>query len=101
MSQHTTEEQGFVLRLLWAKGLDAADIHKKMCLAYGGKCLSRKAIHNWVEKFSQRRSRVSDDETEVPNWLRQQSGDFCATGFDSLVKRWDKCINVGGGYVEN
>jgi hypothetical protein len=20
--------------------------------------------------------------------------------FDALVKRWDKCINVGGGYVE-
>jgi hypothetical protein len=23
-----------------------------------------------------------------------------AAGFDALVKRWDKCINVGGGYVE-
>jgi hypothetical protein len=23
-----------------------------------------------------------------------------AAGFDTLVKRWDKCINVGGGYVE-
>jgi hypothetical protein len=33
-------------------------------------------------------------------WLRQQSKDFCAAGFDVLVKRWDKCINVGGGYVE-
>jgi hypothetical protein len=26
--------------------------------------------------------------------------DFHAAGFDALVKRWDKCINVGGGYVE-
>jgi hypothetical protein len=25
---------------------------------YGGKCLSRKAAHNWVEKFSQGRSKV-------------------------------------------
>jgi hypothetical protein len=33
-------------------------------------------------------------------WLRQQSEDFCAAGFDALVKRWDKCISVGGGYVE-
>jgi hypothetical protein len=23
-----------------------------------------------------------------------------AAGFDALVKRWNKCINVGGGYVE-
>jgi nicotinamide riboside kinase len=39
-------------------------------------------------------------ETEVREWLRQQSKDFCAVGFDALVKRWDKCINVVGGYVE-
>jgi hypothetical protein len=39
-------------------------------------------------------------ETEVWKWLRQQSKDFYAAGFDALVKRWNKCINVGGGYVE-
>jgi hypothetical protein len=47
--------------------------------------------------------RFADDEeveTEVRKWLRQQSKDFCAAGFDALVKRWDKCISVGGGYVE-
>jgi hypothetical protein len=39
------------------------------------------------------------DETEVCKWLRQQSKDFYAAGFDALVKRWKKCINVDGGYV--
>jgi hypothetical protein len=42
-------------------------------------------------------------ETEVCKWLRQQSKDFCAVGFNgfsALVKRWSKCINVGGGYVK-
>jgi hypothetical protein len=29
-----------------------------------------------------------------------ETTDFYAAGFDTLVKRWDKCINVGGGYVE-
>jgi hypothetical protein len=38
-------------------------------------------------------------ETEVRKWLRHQTKDFYAAGFDALVKRWDKCINVGGGYV--
>jgi hypothetical protein len=37
---------------------------------------------------------------EVQKLLRQQSKDFYAVGFDTLVKQWDKCINVGGGYVE-
>jgi hypothetical protein len=34
------------------------------------------------------------------NWLRQQSKDFYAAGFDTLVKICDKCINVYGEYVE-
>jgi hypothetical protein len=39
-------------------------------------------------------------ETEARKWLRKQSKEFYAAGFDALVKRWDKSINVGGGYVE-
>jgi hypothetical protein len=35
----------------------------------------------------------------VQKWLRQQSKDFNAVGFYALVKRGDKCISVGGGYV--
>jgi hypothetical protein len=57
-------------------------------------------LHNWVEKFSQGRSKAADDETEMRKLLKQQSKNFYAADFDALVKRWDKCINVGGGYVE-
>jgi hypothetical protein len=39
-------------------------------------------------------------EEEVRKWLRQQSKDFYAAGFDKLVKRYDKCISVGGEHVE-
>jgi hypothetical protein len=53
---------------------------------YGGKCLSLKTVHNWAEKFSQGCSKIADD---------------ARAGFDALVKRWDKCISVGGGYFEN
>jgi hypothetical protein len=28
---------------------------------YGGKCFSRKAVYNWVKKFSEGRSKVTDD----------------------------------------
>jgi hypothetical protein len=34
---------------------------KKCFLFYGWKCLSRKAVQNWVEKFSEGRSKVVDD----------------------------------------
>jgi hypothetical protein len=59
----TTEEQRSVVRSLWAKGLNSNDICKEMFPAFGGKCLSRKAVHTWVQKFSQGRSKVAHDET--------------------------------------
>jgi hypothetical protein len=37
---------------------------------------------------------------QARKWLRHQSKDFYAAGFDAPVKQWDKCFNVGGGYVE-
>jgi hypothetical protein len=33
-------------------------------------------------------------------WFRQQPKEFDAAGFQGLVKRWDKCLNVQGDYVE-
>jgi hypothetical protein len=50
---------------LWAKGLNAKDINKEMFPVYGEKCLSCKALHNWVEKFSQRRSKVASHPVDI------------------------------------
>jgi hypothetical protein len=64
------------------------------------KCLSGKAVHSYVEKRGKCFANDEEVETEVRKWLRQEPKDFYAAGFDVLVKRWDKCIDVGGGYVE-
>jgi hypothetical protein len=50
--ESTTEEQRSVMLFLWAKGLNAKDIHEEMFPVYVGKCLSRKAVHNWVANAS-------------------------------------------------
>jgi hypothetical protein len=67
---------------------------------HGGKCSLRKAVHSWVEKSCKLYADDEDVEKQVRKWLRQQSKDFYAAGFDALVKRLDKCVNVGGGYAE-
>jgi hypothetical protein len=36
LDECTTEEQRFVVRLLWAKGVNAKDINKEMFPVYGG-----------------------------------------------------------------
>jgi hypothetical protein len=45
---------------MWTNGHNEKDIHKEMLPAYAGKCVSPKAVHNWVEKFSQRLSKVTE-----------------------------------------
>jgi hypothetical protein len=52
-------KNSFCCAFLWAKGLIAKDIHKEIFPVYGGKCLSRKAFHNWVEKGGKH---FADDE---------------------------------------
>jgi hypothetical protein len=42
----TTEEKRLVESVLWEKGLNAKD--KEMFPVDGRKCLSRKAVHNWL-----------------------------------------------------
>ncbi|GBM02874.1 hypothetical protein AVEN_52048-1 [Araneus ventricosus] len=41
-----------------------------------------------------------DVQHEVLLWMRQQPEEFYAAGVGALIKRWDKCINIGGDYVE-
>jgi hypothetical protein len=56
-----------------------------------------------VKRFHIGGKRFADEEEvekKVWKWLRQQSNDFYAAGFDAPVKRWNKCINGGEGHVE-
>ena len=36
----------------------------------------------------------------VHQWIKQQPSSFFAAGIEKRVPRWDKCLNVLGGYVE-
>jgi hypothetical protein len=67
-----TEDQCSVVRSIWAKRLNAKDIHKEMFPLYGGKCLSHKAAHNWVEKRGKHFADDEEVETEVRKRLRKQ-----------------------------
>ena len=79
--------------------MEAKYIHKEMLPMYGEHCLSRQAVHNWVQKFSEGRTSIEDEHRAgrpVPTATKR----FYAAGFQGLVKRWDKCLNLYGDYVE-
>jgi hypothetical protein len=42
---------------------------------------------------------IADDEEVEMEVAETTVKNFCAAGFDALVKQWNMCI-VGGGYVE-
>ena len=58
----TTIEQRGVVRFLWAKGVAAKYIHKEMLPMYSEHCLSHQAVHNWVQKFSEGRTSIVDEQ---------------------------------------
>jgi hypothetical protein len=88
----TTIEQRGVVRFLWAKNMEAKDIHKEMLpmLLFGP------LKHISGERFP------DDDAIEraVRAWFRQQPKEFYAAGFQGFVKRWDTSLNLYGDYVE-
>jgi hypothetical protein len=53
-----------------------------------------------MEKFSQGRLKVADGARPVAEVVETTVKTSVLRGFDALAKRWDKCISVGGGYVE-
>jgi hypothetical protein len=94
----TTEEQCSVVYFLWAKELNANDIHREL-FTLGSACRVKRfttGSRNSVKDV--RKSQTMPDQ--MWKWLRQQSKGYYALDFDALVKRWDKCISVGGGYVQ-
>jgi hypothetical protein len=51
LEEYTIEEQRSVVRFLWAKELNAKEIHKEMLPFYSGKALSLKAVQPWWQTF--------------------------------------------------
>jgi hypothetical protein len=85
LEECNVEELLSVVRFLWEKVLSAMKIHKKMFPVYSAKCLWPRAVHNWVEKFSQGPPKVAEDArlgAEVPETTvkRTQCCGFGLTG---------------------
>jgi hypothetical protein len=68
------------------------NVYKEMFPVYGGKCLSRKEVHNWPTNSLKDVRKSQMMREQVRKCLRQQSKDFHAADFDALLKRWDKAV---------
>jgi hypothetical protein len=96
----TTEEQRSVVRLFVGKISLQRIFIKKRFLFTAGRVSRVKRFTTGSRNFLKdvRKSQMMPDQ--VRKWLRQWSKDFLFCGFRSTGKRWDKCIIVGGIFVE-
>jgi transposase len=55
-----------------------------------------------LKRTPERRRFTTNEDVEAPvrTFVHTQDTDFYQQGFFKLVKRWNKCINVGDDYVE-
>ena len=90
LSTCTKIEQRGVVRFLWAKNMEATDIHKEMLPMYGEHCLSRQAVHNWVQKFSEGRTSIEDEHLVGRIFLRRFPG-TCETVGQVFKSVWRLC----------
>ena len=84
--------------------MEAKDIHKEMLPMYGEHCLSRQAVHNWVQKFSEGRTSIEDEHragrpvvpTATKRIFRRRFPGTCETVGQVFKSVWSLCrkINV-------
>ena len=84
------KEQRAAIRFFWARGRSTSEIHNEM----------QPVAYMTTSTLIYRRLKVGAANFLVHQWIQQQQSSFFAAGIEKLVPRWDKCLNVLGGYVE-
>jgi hypothetical protein len=88
------------VRFSWVKGLTIKDIFKEIFRVYSGKCLSHKAIHNWVEKFPEGRSKVANDARPGAKVTETTAKTLLCCGFRHTGKEMRQVYQCLQGYVK-
>ena len=51
LQQCTKQEQRSVVRFLFSESVKPIEIHRRMSIQYGDRCMSRTKVYEWTEKF--------------------------------------------------
>jgi hypothetical protein len=58
----TKEEQGAVIRFLWAEGVPGAEMHRRVLVQYGNSVVSQQMVYKWIERFKNGRTSIKHEE---------------------------------------
>ncbi|GFO06062.1 cytochrome c oxidase assembly protein cox15-like protein [Plakobranchus ocellatus] len=109
-----------VVRFLFSKGTKPSEIHKQIAETYGEGAMPRSRVYQWCTWFGEGRTSLGDDPksgrpktstdeenttqddliSELRNWFDNLDVDFFRESINSLLSRWQKCIDLHWDYVE-
>ena len=90
--------QRAVFEFLVKEEIPAAEIHQKLQRAYGNVCMGASSVRRWVKHFKDGKTEAI--QKTVRQCLRTAGTEFYRRGIFKLPKRWEKCIQRSGDYVE-
>jgi len=82
-------KQRAVIKFLTAGKFLPTEIHRRMQAVYGDQCVDVSTVRRWVRRFK-----------DGGNGFKNKTQFFLKDGFQKLLQRWRKCIEVRGDFVE-
>jgi len=79
---------------LYAKILNANQIHSEMHPAYGNKCFTKQTVHVLCKKTLRGQKFALDTKVQsvILQWHGQQPASFFASSIQKFVDRWHKML---------
>ena len=90
--------QRAVIEFLVKEEISATEIHQRLQRAYGSVCMGASSVRRWVKHFKDGKTEAI--QKAVRQCLRMAGKDFYSRGIFKLPKRWKKCLQRSGDYVE-
>jgi hypothetical protein len=77
LHQCTKLEQRSVVRFLCCEGVNLTQIHRRMRIQYGDRCMSRTQVYEWTEKFKNGVTSVEDSPRPSPAFTAVTEDNIC------------------------
>ena len=66
--QKCTKQEQRCLRFLFSEGVKPIEIHRRMSIQYGDRCMSPTQVYEWTEKFKKGVTSVEDSPLPGPSF---------------------------------
>jgi len=94
LQQCTKQQQLSVVRFLFSEGVKPIEIHRRMRIQYGDRCMSRTQVYEWTEKFKNDVSSVEDSPRPGPAFTAVTEDNIAAV--ENMIRE-NRRVSQGGG----